>query len=64
MSIFAKIRMFFLSTAEEMKKCTWPTRDQLIESTLLVLVTLVILAVYVAGIDFVLIKIIKWLTHA
>lgn len=64
MSIFAKIRMFFLNTAEEMKKCTWPTRDQLIESTLLVLVTLVILAGYVAGIDLILIKIVKWLTQA
>jgi len=64
MSIFGKIRTFFENTAEEMKKCTWPTRDQLIESTLLVLVTLVILAAYVSGIDFVLIKIIKWLTHA
>ncbi len=64
MSIFAKIRTFFENTAEEMRKCTWPSRDHLIESTLLVMITLVILAGYVAGIDLVLIKLIKLLTQA
>ncbi len=64
MSIFAKIRTFFENTAEGMRKCTWPSRDHLIESTLLVMITLVILAGYVAGIDLVLIKLIKLLTQA
>ncbi len=64
MSIFAKIRVFFENVAEEMKKCTWPSRDALVESTLLVMITLVILAGYVAGIDLVLINLIKLLTRA
>ncbi len=64
MSIFAKIRNFFLNTAEEMRKCTWPSRDQLVESTLLVIVTLIILSAYVCGIDLILIEIVKFLTGA
>lgn len=64
MNIFAKVRSFLENCIEEMKKCTWPARDQLIESTLLVIVTLAILAVFVAGVDFILIKIIRWLTLA
>ena len=61
MSIFAKIRSFLLNTLEEMKKCTWPNRDQLVESTLLVMITLVILAGYVALVDFGFTSFIDWI---
>lgn len=64
MSIFAKIRSFFLNTCEEMKKCTWPNRDQLVESTLLVMITLVILAGYVALVDLGVANFIKWIIEA
>ena len=61
MSIFAKIRSFLLNTVEEMKKCTWPNRDQLFESTLLVMITLVILAGYVALVDLGFTSFIDWI---
>lgn len=64
MSIFAKIRSFLLNTMEEMKKCTWPNRDQLVESTLLVMITLFILAGYVALVDFGFTSFIKWIIAA
>ncbi len=48
---FAKIRVFFEETAEELKKCTWPNRAQLLESTLLVIVALIILAIFVTAVD-------------
>ena len=51
MSIFAKIRIFIEDTMEEMRKCSWPTREQLLESTLLVLVTMVAVSLFVFGID-------------
>ena len=57
MSVFAKIRVFLEDTMEEMRKCTWSTRDQLLESTILVLVTMVVVSVYVFGID----QILSWL---
>ena len=51
MSIFAKIRIFIEDTMEEMRKCSWPSREQLLESTLLVLVTMVVVSLFVFGID-------------
>ncbi len=62
MSFFTKISTFLGNTVEELRKCTWPTRDQLVESTLLVIVSLIILALFVCGVDFVLVEIIKFLT--
>jgi preprotein translocase subunit SecE len=57
MSIFAKIRIFIEDTMEEMRKCSWPSREQLLESTLLVLVTMVAVSLFVFGID----QLLSWL---
>jgi len=57
-----KIRVFFEETNEELKKCTWPSRDQLLESTLLVIVALVAVALFVTAVDYVLIKLINFVT--
>jgi len=61
MSIFAKIRIFIEDTMEEMRKCSWPSREQLLESTLLVLVTMVVVSLFVFGIDQFLSWLIKFL---
>ena len=55
-------RNFFVNTADEMKKSSWPTRDQLFESTVLVIVTLAVCTVYLMVVDQVLFKAIKYLT--
>ena len=39
--ITEKIRTFILETMDEMRKSTWPTRDQLFESTILVIAALI-----------------------
>jgi len=59
---FAKIRVFFEGTSEELGKCSWPSRPQLLESTLLVIVALVILSVFVTAVDQVLIFAINLVT--
>ena len=46
-----KIRSFFVDTVAELKRCTWPTRRQLLESTGLVVVAIMILALFVFGVD-------------
>ena len=61
MSIFAKISVFFENTAEEMRKCTWPDRGQLMESTILVLIVLIVSTIFIFGIDQVLFHIMKFL---
>ena len=51
LSIIGKIRRFVAETAAEMRRCTWPDRRQLAESTLLVVVAMLVLACFVAGVD-------------
>ena len=50
-AVTGKIRRFFVDTVAELKRCTWPTRQQLLESTGLVVVAIVILALFVFGVD-------------
>ena len=51
LSFFGKIRSFIERTMDEMRKCTWPTREQLLESTVLVLVVMAVSSAYIAGVD-------------
>jgi preprotein translocase SecE subunit len=44
------------------RKCSWPNKDQLFESTLLVLFALVVVSAFVAAIDWVLFALLKLLT--
>ena len=46
-----KVRSFVSDTIAELKRCTWPTRSELFESTLLVIVTIVVLACFVGVVD-------------
>lgn len=55
-----KIRRFISDTVAEMKRCTWPTRQQLLESTGLVVVSIIILALFVFGVDLVAGFVIDW----
>ena len=61
-TITEKIRTFVLETIDEMRKCTWPTRDQLFESTILVIVALILSTIYLAGIDQILYRAVRFLT--
>jgi len=47
---------FFTTTYDELKKVVWPTRDQLIRLTLIVISISVIVGLYIGGIDLVLTK--------
>lgn len=57
-----KIRTFILETLDEMRKSSWPTREQLFESTILVIVALILSTVYLAGIDQILFRAVRFLT--
>ena len=60
--ISEKIRTFILETMDEMRKSTWPTREQLFESTILVIVALILSTIYLAGIDQILYRTVRFLT--
>jgi preprotein translocase subunit SecE len=47
------VRQFLREVRLELKKVDWPTRKELITYTIVVLVTIVVLTAFVAGVDFV-----------
>ncbi len=59
---FGRIRSFCVETVAEMRRCSWPDRRQLIESTLLIVVAMAVLACFVAGVDEIARLIIRWVT--
>jgi preprotein translocase subunit SecE len=51
--MIAKLRNFFLEVKGEMAKVTWPTREELIGSTGVVLMTMLILSTFIGLTDFI-----------
>lgn len=60
--LIKKSKQFVSDTVSELKKCNWPPRKELMEQTLLVIVSVIILAVFVAGIDSINLYLINLLT--
>ena len=53
---FLRLSGYFQETQEELKKCTWPTRDELKGSTLLIIIMVAMLGIFVVVVDTVLFK--------
>jgi preprotein translocase subunit SecE len=49
--MFKKISDYFADVRQELQKVSWPTRQELYGSTVIVLVMCFILAIFVFGID-------------
>ncbi len=49
--MFEKIKRFFSETRIEMRKVTWPTRDELRESTKIVIVATFVVTLFIGLID-------------
>jgi preprotein translocase subunit SecE len=60
---FLKARDFVVEVWAELKKSSWPTRQELVDSTIVVIVTVLILGVFVALADTVFLRIIAFLTR-
>jgi len=54
-----KIINFFEDVVKEMKKVTWPTKDELFESTKIVIVACLILSVFTYVIDMFINQVLK-----
>ena len=57
----AGVRAFFADVLAEMHKCTWPERDELVESTVVVIVSVVLLSAFVGISDKILVLTLKLL---
>ena len=56
-----KITEFINGVTKEMKKVTWPTKDELRESTVVVLVSTIVISLFVFVVDSLLTQIMKLL---
>ena len=54
-----KIKTFLIDTKNELKKVTWPTKDELKESTRVVIVASFLLTVFIGVIDQILSRIVQ-----
>ena len=63
-NLIVKMQAFFVEVVTELKKSAWPTRKELWDSTLVVIVTMLILGMFVAVADLVFVKIIGILTKS
>jgi len=63
MGYLVRITKYIDETKEELRKCTWPTLDELKGSTMAVMVALFVLGVFTVGIDFVILLVINGLTN-
>jgi len=54
---FVRIAQFLTATRAEMKKVTWPTRDELVKATRMILIFSIVLGVLIGWMDWLLAKI-------
>jgi preprotein translocase subunit SecE len=56
---FLKVSAYWAEMMEEMRKCTWPTWDELLGSTVLTTVSVAIIGGFTVGVDYICSNIIK-----
>jgi len=61
--MFTKIQNFFTGSWEELKKVIWPSRNEVVSHTLIVVISIAIAMAIVALIDFGLFSLIQWLIY-
>jgi preprotein translocase subunit SecE len=56
-----KMGNFFSQVSTEMKKVSWPTKDELVASTIVVLVSTFFLAIFIGFADVILSRVVNFL---
>ncbi len=59
--MFKKLTQFFKEVRTELKRVNWPTRKQVINSTGVVLITVMMVATFLYMVDFILMKAISYI---
>jgi preprotein translocase SecE subunit len=57
-----KIRNYIEETQEELKKCSWPNREELKGSTVVVMVTITMLGLFTVAVDWLLASLMRLIT--
>jgi preprotein translocase subunit SecE len=56
-----KVRGFFGEVGVELRRCAWPSRSELVESTIVVIISVILLAAFVGLSDGVVSMILRWI---
>jgi preprotein translocase subunit SecE len=62
-NIFRRIAIFWHETVEELRKASWPTWLELRDSTVLVIITVLLLGAFISMSDFSLFNLVTWLSN-
>ena len=54
-----RVANYVAETREELRKCTWPSVEELKGSTVVILVSIVLIGIFTVGIDFVISRILS-----
>lgn len=57
------VKRFFIETKSELKKIVWPTSKQVVNNTIIVLITILVVGVFIWGLDALTSQILKLLTN-
>jgi preprotein translocase subunit SecE len=64
MGVVGRVREFVQEVLAEFRKVTWPTRPELANSTVVVIVVTVVLAFFLGGVDILLARAVEWILSA
>ena len=59
-AVVTRVREFVQEVLAEFRKVTWPSRQELVNSTVVVIVVTVVLAFFLGGVDIVLARVVEW----
>jgi preprotein translocase subunit SecE len=60
---FRKIRIFAVETVQELRKASWPTRTELRDSTIVVIIAVILLGAYISLADWSVFNVVTLLTE-
>lgn len=64
MSIFIKVKKYLKNVRAEFDKISWPSREEIVSFTILVILMVVVLTAYVGGLDALFSQLIRYLIGA
>ena len=59
---FLKLTGYVQETRDELRKCSWPSKNELFESTTVVIVVIALLGGFIMGTDFVIAMFVRLIT--
>jgi preprotein translocase subunit SecE len=62
--VIGRVREFVEEVLVEFRKVSWPSRQELVNSTVVVIVVTVVLAFFLGGVDIVLVRAVEWILGA